>query len=288
MFHAPAKINLALHVTGRRGDGYHLLDTLVAFAETGDKITVTAADEDRFTIGGPYSAGLEHGDGNLVIKARDLLRAERSGAGDPVHLHLDKQLPLASGIGGGSADAAATLKALDAHWNAGLSDTRLRRIGGQLGADVPMCLAGVPLAARGIGEEIAPLARFPRVACLLVNCGAGLSTPQVFAALQSRDNPPMAGIDGGFDTPDALFDWLAGQRNDLQAAALTLEPRIAETLDLLHETGARIVRMSGSGATCFALYDDDAAARRAGEALTSARPGWYVQATHLEGSHGRT
>ena len=156
-----------------------------------------------------------------------------------------------------------------------------------LGADVPMCLDGVPLVARGIGEDIEPLARFPRVACVLVNPGTPVSTPAVFAALEKRENAPLAHFGDGFDDPEALFDWLAGQRNDLQAAALSLEPAIGEALKLLDGTEARIVRMSGSGATCFGLYDSGDAAKRAAQALTSARPGWYVQATHLESSDAR-
>ena len=283
---APAKINLALHVTGRRNDGYHSIETLAAFAGIGDRITVETAGEDRFTIGGPLAAGLEVGDGNLVIRARDALRTEL-GDVPAIHIHLEKNLPLASGIGGGSADAAATLKALIAHWGSAAIPERLAEIAASLGADVPMCLEGVPLVARGVGEDIEPLARFPRVACVLVNPGTPVSTPAVFAALEKRENAPLAHFGDGFGDAEALFAWLAGQRNDLQAAALTLEPTIGEALDLLGGTDARIVRMSGSGATCFALYDSDDAAMRAAQALTSARPGWYVHATHLESSDAR-
>lgn len=283
---APAKINLALHVTGQRGDGYHTLDTLVAFAGTGDQVTAAAAAPDRFTIDGPFAAGLDANDDNLVMRARDALRTELDGA-PPVHIHLEKNLPLASGIGGGSADAAATLKALTAYWGAAISPERLHAIAAMLGADVPMCLEGAPLVARGAGEEIVCLRHFPRVACLLVNSGTPVATPAVFAALTKRDNASLAPFGEGFDDTNALLAWLAGQRNDLQAAALTLEPTIGEVLELLGGTDARIVRMSGSGATCFALYDDDGAAKRAGEALTSARPDWYVQATYLEGTHAR-
>ena len=283
---APAKINLALHVTGQRDDGYHSIETLAAFAGIGDRITVEAAQEDRFTIDGPFAAGLDAGDGNLVIRARDALRA-KLGEAPAVHIHLEKNLPLASGIGGGSADAAAALKALVAHWDAAIAPERLREIAETLGADVPMCLNGRPLVARGVGEAIEPLADFPRVACVLVNPGRPVPTPAVFAALTTRDNAPLASFGDGFDDAETLFAWLDGQRNDLQTPALTLEPTIGEALELLGGTDARIVRMSGSGATCFGLYDDGDAARRAAETLTSARPGWYVQSTHLESSDAR-
>lgn len=281
---APAKINLALHVTGRRADGYHLLDTLVAFAAAGDKITVHKADRDSFTVSGPYADALGHGDDNLVIRARDALRAATGATVPRAHIHLEKLLPVASGMGGGSADAGAVLTALARLSDPAPEPQHLHPIAASLGADVPMCLHNKPLTASGIGDVITPLSRFPRIACLLVNCGAELSTPAVFNALEEKQNPAMTGFEGGFCDREALFAWLGGQRNDLQAVAERLEPGLGETLALLNATDARLVRMTGSGVTCFALFDDDAAAARAHAALTKARPGWYVQATHLQGT----
>ncbi len=287
---APAKINLALHVTGRRADGYHDLHTLAAFARHGDtvsvsaSVSVTAAGTGRFTISGPFADGLERDSANLVIRARDALAAEAGARAAPVDIHLEKMLPVSSGMGGGSADAAATLHALNRLWNAGIAPARLMAIAATLGADVPMCLVAAPLAARGTGDIIVPLARFPALHCVLVNCGAAVSTAAVFRALARRDNAPMTPFGDGFDDADALVAWLAAQRNDLEAPASALEPRIGETLSLIATTRPLLARMSGSGATCFGLYDDAADAQIAAAALTRARPDWYVKRTTLSGT----
>jgi 4-diphosphocytidyl-2-C-methyl-D-erythritol kinase len=271
-------------VTGRRADGYHDLHTLVAFADCGDTITVCGAPDNEFTISGPHAGGLERGSANLVIRARDALAALAGGKLAPVHIHLDKALPIASGLGGGSADAAATLRALNRFWNTGLSRDGLGAIAASLGADVPMCLAATPLVARGTGNAIVPLSRFPPLACVLVNCGAEVSTAAVFRGLAHRDNAPMTNLpDGGFEDAAELCVWLGAQRNDLQEAATSLEPRIGETLELIARTSPLCTRMSGSGATCFGVYDDAAEAQIAAASIARARPDWYVKRATLQG-----
>ena len=280
---APAKINLALHVVGRRADGYHLLDSLVAFATSGDRITVEPASEDAFTVSGPYAAGVPVDAGNLVLRARDALRSRIGSAAFPVRIHLEKNLPIASGIGGGSSDAAATLKALSALWQAELPQADLAALGLSLGADVPMCLHAQPARITGIGETIAPIGTLPDLPAVLVNPGVAVSTPAIFKQLTTRDNPPLPPQP---DTvaPQAWLDWLRATRNDLQPPAIAVAPVIAEVLRDLTNTGASFARMSGSGATCFGLFATQAEADAAAAQLLLHHPQWYVQATLLKGS----
>ena len=278
---APAKINLALHVTGQREDGYHLLDSLVTFTERGDLLTARLSNVDEFTLSGPFSAGLESDDGNLVVRARDFLRQALQTEGistPPVALHLEKNLPVASGIGGGSADAAATLRALLRVWNASLPDEALAALALQLGADVPMCLAGRPAIARGVGEDLTPVSTLPSLNLLLVNPLKPVSTPETFRRLARHDNAPMEVLPTSFALTDWI-DFLAAQRNDLEPAARQIVPEIGFIATLLNLTGARLARMSGSGATCFGLYETREAARAAERNLRTAQPGWFVQAT---------
>lgn len=274
---APAKINLALHVTGQRADGYHLLETLVVFTEAGDAIEVSGAEEDGFAISGPFANVLKEADpdSNLVLRARDLLRKAAGIEGKSIFIHLCKKLPVASGIGGGSADAAATLRALSAHWKLSLDPDVLARIGLKLGADVPMCLASKPLIARGIGEDIAIIDDMPVLHLVLVNPLEGVSTPEVFRRLESKNNAPLG-------QPVEGEDWLsfiAKSRNDLEPPARQCLALIGEVSDLLIVTGAMLTRMSGSGATCFGLYATAEDALAAADFLRQQRPGWYVQAT---------
>ena len=280
---APAKINLALHVVGQRADGYHRLDMLVTFAAFGDRVSIFAADSDRFTLSGRFAEQLADTTmaDNLVLKARDRLRAaltERGIAAPPVHLHLEKNLPVASGIGGGSADAAATLRGLLRHWNAGIDRHLLDGIALGLGADVPMCLASRPLVARGIGEEIELRTDLPALAMVLVNPLVGVSTPEIFRRLQDKHNPRLKVPRAGTAEPC----WLAAlqaMRNDLEAPAAALCPEIEEVRQALAATGPALVRMSGSGATCFGLYHGLKAAERAARDLVAAHPGWFVVAS---------
>lgn len=276
---APAKINLALHVTGRRDDGYHLLDSLVTFAEDGDELAFEASDSDSFRITGRFGAGLSTDD-NLVLKARDLLRAALHDHGQPygpVSILLDKSLPIASGIGGGSADAAATLRGLLRLWKATLPGETLQQIALTLGADVPMCLASTPLRARGIGDALETVS-MPAVPMVLVNPLTPVSTPEIFRRLARRDNDPISAMPPSADVT-AWMRSLAALRNDLQLPAEELVPEIAEACDLLGQSLAGYVRMSGSGATCFGLYETEAAAMKAALALSAYRPNWYVLLT---------
>ncbi|WP_110747913.1 4-(cytidine 5'-diphospho)-2-C-methyl-D-erythritol kinase [Phyllobacterium leguminum] len=279
---APAKINLALHVTGRRDDGYHFIESLVAFTAFGDRIDVSPDSEDHFTMTGPFAAAVPADGANLVLKARDALRTRFPGHATPVEIRLEKNLPIASGIGGGSSDAAATLIALNRLWGLGLDMPALNEIGLALGADVPMCLHGQhsrsPLIARGIGEALDALRRFPRLPIVLANDGTGLSTPQVFQALARRDNPPLPSPPE-FATIEAVCSYLKQTRNDLYAASLTLAPALSHMLDLFTETGASFARMSGSGATCFAVFPDNAAAEAAAAFIKQRHPQWFAVAT---------
>lgn len=262
---APAKINLSLHVTGRRADGYHLLDSLVVFAAFGDKIQIHPGPL-SLTITGPFASGLATADDNLCLQAARL-------AGGIGAITLHKNLPVASGIGGGSADAAAVLRGFDAY----PAQPEV------LGADVPVCLAGRPVRMRGLGEILDPIPTLPELALVLVNPGKGLSTPQVFRALASRDNAPMPDQLPDFPDTSTLIDFLRECRNDLEAPAITLMPEIATCLEALRDQGALLARMSGSGATCFGIFPDMASANRAAEIMADAArgQGWWVVATGL-------
>lgn len=274
---APAKINLALHVTGRRDDGYHLLDSLVVFAHIGDKVSVKRAPVDSFEVSGPFGRALPYDETNLVLRARNALRARFPDKATPVAIHLAKHLPIASGIGGGSSDAAATLRALTALW--GIETDELAAIGLTLGADVPMCLYGRPLVARGIGEEIEGIDDFPHLPMVLVNSGVATSTPQVFSALINRDNQSLPGLPK-LSRVDDVCAYLGQTDNHLFSAAEKLTPAIGDVMTALRNTDPRLVRMSGSGGTCFAIYDSDQEAETAAAALKRAQPGWFVVATH--------
>lgn len=264
---APAKINLALHVTGRRADGYHLLDMLVAFADVGDDLTIAPADTAQLHVLGPESAGLTGG-ANIITKvAQDF-------AARPYAITLHKNLPIASGIGGGSADAAAAFRGIAA-LQGGADAARLI----QIGADVPMCLASQPARVRGIGEDILPLPQMARLHAVLVNPRVPLSTPSVFNALIQKENAPIADLPDRLDDPAVLLDWLAWQRNDLQAPAIGIAPQIGNALAALK--GAVLARMSGSGASCFGIYNSAAAARAAADEIRRDHPDWWCAPTIL-------
>lgn len=272
---ARAKINLALHVTGRRGDGYHLIESLVTFADLADFLTFDPDSDWRFTQSGPFAADLAEDD--LVLRARDTLRAAASSRGyatPPVAIHLEKNIPVAAGLGGGSADAAACLRGLWRLWNLPEQSLPMEDIALELGADVPMCLISRPLVASGIGEDITRLPTLSALAVVLVNPRVAISTPEVFGRLQNKSNPSMAIPKAA--TADALTQELRHLRNDLQAPAETIAPVIAEVIDAIVKTGAQLARMSGSGATCFGLYPDAAAAGEAAESLRTAHPTWYI------------
>ncbi len=277
---APAKLNLYLHVVGKRADGYHLLDSLVVFAGVHD--TVSAAQGEGMSLGvaGPFAAALAGEGDNLVLRAaRSLARA---AAIEPnAALRLIKRLPVASGIGGGSADAAATLRAAAALWKLALKPGSLETIGLSLGADVPVCLAGRAAQMSGIGETISPAPALPAVSLVLANPLVPLSTPAVFKARRGAFSDPAALTATPRDARD-LAEALAGRRNDLTAAAVGLVPEIAATIAALEaQPGCLLARMSGSGATCFALFARADEAEAAETTLRRSRPGWWAKASQL-------
>jgi 4-diphosphocytidyl-2-C-methyl-D-erythritol kinase len=277
---APAKINLYLHVVGWRSDGYHLLDSLVAFADIGDEITAAPADSLSFAVGGPEAAGLAGlGDNNLVLRAAREFAALHEITSRAA-LCLDKQLPIASGIGGGSSDAAATLRALAQLWDRPL-DRAVTELAASLGADVPACLVGQPVWVGGVGERLEALPSLPSLGIVLANPRRELPTAAVFRARQgdftAREQPRIRPRDAA-----ALIELLKECGNDLTEAALSLLPDIATVLaGLAALPGAYLARMSGSGATCFALFAERATAERAAVALTRAEPRWWVKAGAL-------
>ncbi|OHV22883.1 4-(cytidine 5'-diphospho)-2-C-methyl-D-erythritol kinase [Rhizobium sp. RMa-01] len=276
---ARAKINLALHVTGQRADGYHLLDMLVTFADCGDRLGFLPAQADAFTLSGRFGERLA-GDGgtNLVLRARDLLREAVGALAFPVHIHLEKNLPVASGIGGGSADAAAALRGLMRLWGMSLPVEALAGLALKLGADVPMCLESRPLIARGIGEQIEAVPDLPAFAMVLANPLKGVSTPEVFRRLAAKNNPALSLAPALAGSADWL-EVIAAARNDLEPPARAIVPEISEIAAMLQARGALLTRMSGSGATCFGIFATMAAAQETAAALHDERPDWYVQAT---------
>jgi 4-diphosphocytidyl-2-C-methyl-D-erythritol kinase len=264
---APAKINLCLHVTGQRLDGYHLLDSLVVFCDVGDRLEASLSDHLSLGLEGPFAEGLPLGEDNLVLRAAR--RFEENAA-----FTLEKNLPPSSGIGGGSADAAAAIRAL-------------RRLTGRpgpepseilaLGADLPVCLAGRPTRMRGVGEDLSPVPALPEAHLLLVNPRVEVPTPAVFRALARRDNPGLPNTLPDWPDCAALADWLSGQRNDLEAPALSIAPVIGTVLNRLGALPqVLLARMSGSGATCFALFDRAEQAEAGAAEIRAAHPDWWV------------
>ncbi len=280
---APAKLNLYLHVTGRRDDGYHLLDTLIAFADIGDAVTARPAPGRTLTLNvrGAFAKDLAGEADNLVARAARALR-DAAGLDAGAHLVLDKRLPVASGIGGGSADAAATLKALSRLWGVEMVERDLLDLALGLGADVPVCWAGRAAFVGGIGEEMTPAPALPRVPLVLVNPLVGVSTPAVFKAREG----PFQAADRFAETPiDAahLAHLLNNRDNGLTAAARKLCPPIDAVLGALDAAPGRLLaRMSGSGGTCFALFSDDAQALAARQAIAEHHPDWWVAAGRLK------
>jgi len=277
---APAKINLYLHVTGKRTDGYHLLDSLMVFAGIGDTVTAAPAPSLVLTIEGPFAEGLDAGSDNLVLKAaRALQDATKCTKG--AALTLTKRLPVASGIGGGSADAAATVKALCDLWDVELPEKELQDLALSLGADVPVCLKGTPSFVGGIGEELSPTPSLPPCWLVLVNPGVGVSTPAVFKARDGGFADP-APFDEAPESPERLAALLAQRRNDLEKPAQSIAPEIGAVLAALQNAGSCLLtRMSGSGATCFGVFANAEEAEAAVEHLLARNPHWWVAAAPL-------
>jgi 4-diphosphocytidyl-2-C-methyl-D-erythritol kinase len=274
---APAKINLYLHVVGRRPDGYHRLDSLVAFADIGDRMTATAARTLSLAVTGPEAAALAGlGDDNLALRAALQFAAAIGGPAPGAALRLDKRLPAAAGIGGGSSDAAATLRLLSQLWHQPIGAARMTAIAAQLGADVPACLLARPVWVRGIGDALEPADDLPPAGVVLANPRRPLPTAAVFATRRGAFSPPgrFAGMPRD---AAALAAELATRRNDLTEAALSLVPEMGLVLRRLAGlSGALLARMSGSGATCFALFAGRDAALAAARSLAAAEPEWWV------------
>lgn len=267
---APAKINLTLHVTGRRPDGYHVIDSLVMFADIGDRLTARPAPAASLKVAGPMARAVPEGPDNLVLRAAALIGVTAS-------IRLEKHLPVASGIGGGSSDAAATLRALSQ-----MSGRPIPREVLALGADVPVCLLARAARMRGIGELITPMLTMPPLQAVLVNPGLPVSTAAVFRRLERSDNPPMPESLPDRDGAERLIRWLGAQRNDLEAPALAEQPVIAQVIGRLRSTpGCLLARMSGSGATCFGLFADAQAARSAAHTIATECPDWWVTPARL-------
>ena len=281
---APAKVNLTLRVLGRRADGYHELESLVAFAEVGDRLSFVPGGELALTVRGPNAGQAGEGADNLVLKAARALAARVAGIGLGA-FDLDKRLPVAAGLGGGSADAAAALRLLARANNIAADDGRLYDAARATGADVPVCLDPRPRLMRGIGEILSAPLKLPALPVVLANPGVALPTKSVFASWK-RAVPQALTLDvaslAKVASREEYLQLLATQANDLESAAIAVQPAIAEVLVALRAlTGSRLARMSGSGATCFALFSSAAAAIEAAKVLSSKYPQWWVRPSAL-------
>ena len=285
---APAKINIALHVVGRRPDRYHELESLVVFADLGDELEAEPASADRLSISGPFAAGLGVGETNLVSRAVVEFRRHWPGAvATGLDMRLRKNLPIAAGLGGGSADAAATLRLMARVADRPIPVPALLEVAASLGADVPMCLICRPSVVTGIGERVAPLADFPPVHVVLVNPLVPVLTADIFRRLENRQNPVLPLLPSPLTRPAQLGLWLEGTRNDLEPPARSLVPAIAELIEhLAGLNGCMLARMSGSGATVFGLFGASGLAHQAAHDLRDAYPGYWVAAAPLLGVEG--
>lgn len=278
---APAKVNLSLHVTGRRDDGYHLLDSLVVFTEFGDRLTIARGDDASLSLSGPYASCIHDtpADDNLALRAARAMAQHFHQSGG-WRVALEKHIPVGAGLGGGSADAGAVIRTLAAQWHRLVDEAAIQLLALSLGADVPACIHSRSLYMRGIGEQITPAPGLPQLALLLVNHGESLATGQVFAALNGeRTSPLPVWQGGGFDD---FIAYLSHCRNDLQEAAIGLCPTVAHVLACLERLPqCRLARMSGSGATCFGIFETLGQAQQAAQQLAQEKPAWWNIATRV-------
>lgn len=288
-WHAPAKINLALHVTGQKADGYHLLDSIACFCEAGDVLNLHEIDKSShglvLHIDGPFHHALSAGYDNLISKAYQLVNERSPVALPAMTITLTKNLPIASGIGGGSADAAAMLNLLEA--NGFLTTKEKSHLALELGADVPMCLDYAPKRVGGIGEFLKPLASIPVFHLVLVNAGTSISTPKIFSMLEKKDSQIIDGADDPqFSSIEEICNFLNHTRNDLQAPAQKISPEIGQIIHALeHSHDCLFSRMSGSGGTCFGIFSTRNSAKNAASTLQLAHPQWWVQYTSTYASN---
>ncbi|MEQ8291502.1 MAG: 4-(cytidine 5'-diphospho)-2-C-methyl-D-erythritol kinase [Roseovarius sp.] len=266
----PAKVNLTLHVTGQRDDGFHTLDSLAMFADIGDRMTITMPGDYKLTVEGPMAEGVPEDETNLVLRAARMMRINAD-------IVLEKHLPNAAGLGGGSGDAAATLRVLS-----GFSGQPVPGDGIELGADVPLCLQSEAARVTGIGDTVTPVPNLPPLDAVLVNPRLPVLTAEVFKRLKHKVNRPMPEEIPAFETSAELIEWLRGMRNDLQEPAIEAEPVIQQVFETLERTpGCQLARMSGSGGTCFGIYKDAETAGSAAGRLQESFPSWWVRATRL-------
>jgi len=271
---AHAKVNLTLHVVGQLPNGYHNLQSLVGLTDFGDQIYLSPASGFEFQVTGPFSQGIPLDDRNLVVRAAQFM-ANKYSRELECKVVLEKKLPMASGIGGGSSDAAAVMKALSQYWSVPLPNVDELMA---LGADIPVCMSSGLTLMEGAGEQVTPLAPPPAWGLLLINPNVGVSTPAVFDALSRKNNPKMERV------TEHCHDigWLCNQRNDLEPPAVAMVPEVAAVLDAISITPhCKVARMSGSGATCFGVFADVNAAQTAAETLKHGHPNWWVAATKL-------
>jgi 4-diphosphocytidyl-2-C-methyl-D-erythritol kinase len=280
-----AKVNLALHILGRRTDGYHQLESLVVFADFADVVSATPSEDGRMhlSVRGPFAGSLTEGTPpgeNLAIRAAaELVQAAGKRAPQPARLTLTKRIPIAAGLGGGSADAAATIRLLNREWRLGLTEPELQRISIRLGADVAMCLASRPLVARGIGEKITPVTGMPPLPIVLAHPGVAVATREVFAALPAAERTPMPPMPAKFGTLLEVIFWLRQARNDLADPAIAVNKAAGLAAKaLMRDPDCLFARMSGSGAAAFGIFVTLDAAERAAARIREARPGWFVTA----------
>ena len=282
----PIKINLALHVVGERNDGYHLLDSLVCFSFEGDVLSYKTAKINSFSIVGPQSGALPADANNLVSRARDVFVKKFPLKAEPCQLILEKNLPVASGIGGGSGDAAGVFALLKQQWQIEASDQELFELGLTLGADVPMCLSAFlnrqSIRVSGIGEKLQPVdcCRIPMV---LVNHGQAISTPEIFKLLGNKKSLPLNINFAKLANLHSLVNELKKTHNDLYECARSLTPELNDVLEIFDENGALLSRMSGSGATCFGIYESIKRAEEVARKIKSQKPDWFVKAVETTG-----
>ena len=289
---APAKVNLFLHVGPPEADGRHGLCSLMVFADIGDQLSLGEAHTLELHIDGPFATGLSAGEDNLVLRAARaiLIRTRTRGPEAPFRLELDKRLPVASGLGGGSSDAGAALRLIRDAVAPDLDDQVLEAIAGELGSDGPACLFGRPVWAEGRGERLSAAPALPELHAVLVNPRVASSTAAVYRAYDDAGARPSVDrpeAPADFETAEELAAWLAGLRNDLEAPAIHLVPAIGDVLTTLaDEPESLLARVSGSGATCFALCAGDIEAEGLAERLERMRPDWWVRRCRLGGPWG--
>lgn len=284
---APAKVNLFLHVGAPGADGYHPLCSVMVFADVGDQVSLAPSEALDFVVTGPFARALAGGGDNLVLRAAQALLQVVRGPRPPVMLALDKHLPVAAGLGGGSSDAGAALRLLRAAWAPDMSDEVLQAVAAGLGADGAACLWGAPVLAEGRGERLSPAPHLPVVPAVLVNPRVAAPTGEVYRRFDARGafgdvSPPP--LPEAFETVEEVAGWISLMRNDLEAAAVEIAPAIGEALNALRgEPETLVAQMSGSGATCFALCASDIEAEQLAERLERLRPDWWVRRCRLGG-----